>query len=88
MNRYLVELVGTLFVTYIVFATGNYLAIGAAFALATLLGGPISGAAYNPAISIALMYSGRLRQSDLVPYILAQIAGALAGYQLFRYARA
>ena len=30
--------------------TGNWLAIGAALAVAVLLGGPISGGNYNPAV--------------------------------------
>lgn len=84
MNKYIVEFLGTLFLTFIVFATGNYLAIGAALAICVLLGGPISGAAYNPAVAIALMYAGKLPRSDLLPYIVAQISGALAGFELVR----
>ena len=33
-NKYFVEFLGTLFLTYIIFLTGNYLAIGAALAIA------------------------------------------------------
>ncbi len=84
MNKYLVEFLGTLFLVFVIFATGNYIAIGAALAVAIVLGGSISGAAYNPAVTIALMQSGRLSRSDLAPYILAQIAGALAGLQLHK----
>lgn len=84
MNKYLVEFLGTLFLVFVIFATGNYLAIGAALAVAIVLGGAISGGAYNPAVTIALMQAGRLSRSDLVPYILAQIAGALAGFQLYK----
>ena len=29
MNRYVVEFLGTLFLVFVIFATGNYLAIGA-----------------------------------------------------------
>jgi aquaporin Z len=82
MNKYLVEFLGTMFLVFVIFATGNYLAIGAALAIAVLLGGSISGGAFNPAVTIAMMYSGKLPRSDLVPYIIAQIAGALIGYQL------
>jgi aquaporin Z len=84
MNKYLVEFLGTLFLAFIVFATGNYLAIGAALAVGVMLGGAISGGAFNPAITIALMYAGKLQRSDLIPYIVAQIAGALAGFELFK----
>ena len=79
MNKYLVEFLGTLFLVFVIFATGNYLAIGAALAVAVMLGGAISGGAFNPAVAIALMYSGKLPRSDLMPYIVAQVAGGLAG---------
>jgi aquaporin Z len=84
MNKYLVEFLGTLFLVFVIFATGNYVAIGAALAVAVMLGGAISGGAFNPAVSIALMYSGKLARSDLIPYIVAEIAGALVGFELFK----
>jgi len=89
MHKYFVEFLGTLFLVFVIFATGNYLAIGAALAVAVLLGGSISGGsisggAYNPAVSIAMMYSGKMPRSDLIPYIVAQIAGALVAYELFK----
>jgi aquaporin Z len=84
MNKYFVEFLGTLFLVFVIFSTGNYLAIGAALAVAAMLGGPISGAAYNPAVTIALMYAGKLPRSDLIPYIVAQVAGALVGFELFK----
>lgn len=84
MNKYLVEFLGTLFLVFVIFSTNNYLAIGAALAVAIVLGGGISGGAFNPAVSIALMYAGKISRSDLIPYIVAEIAGALAGYELFK----
>ena len=86
LHRYLVELLGTMFLSFVIFATGNYLAIGAALAVAVLLGGAISGGAFNPAVTIALMYAGKLPRSDLIPYIVAQVAGGLAGFELFKMA--
>mgnify|MGYP003345795878 CR=1 FL=1 len=64
--------------------TDNGLAIGAALGIAVLLGGPISGGAFNPAVTIALNYSGKLDKNDIIPYIIAQIAGALIGFQLYK----
>lgn len=84
MNKYLVEFLGTLFLVFVIFATGNYLAIGAALAVGILLGGSISGGAFNPAVTIALMYAGKMPRSDLIPYIVAQVAGGLAGFELFK----
>ena len=86
MNRYVVEFLGTLFLVFVIFATGNYLAIGAALAVCVMIGGAISGGAFNPAVSIAMMYAGKMPRSDLIPYIVAQIAGGLAGFELFQLA--
>jgi len=40
--------------------------------------GHISGCHLNPAVSIGLWAGGRFKTHDLVPYILAQVLGALA----------
>ena len=86
MNKYIVEFLGTMFLVFVIFATGNFLAIGAALAILVMLGGNISGGAYNPAIAIVMMYAGNLPRSDLIPYIIAQVAGALAGFEAFKMA--
>lgn len=82
MNKILVEFIGTLFFLYVVIATGNALAIGAALAVAVMIGGPISGGHFNPAISIMMTVAGKLSKKDVVPYIIAQIAGGLAAFEL------
>lgn len=84
MNKYLVEFLGTLFFLYVILATGNWFAIGASLSLAILIGGPISGGAYNPAISIMMVAAGKMPKNDLVPYILAQVAGGLAALELYK----
>ena len=83
MNKYLVEFLGTLFLVFVIFATGNYLAIGAALAVAVLLGGPISGGVYNPAIAIALYSAGKLPKDEVLPYSIAEILGALAAFYAY-----
>lgn len=84
MNKYLVEFLGTMFLMFVIFATGNWLAIGAALAIAILLGGAISGAVYNPAVTISLFAAGKLSKSDVLPYIIAQILGALAAFYAYK----
>ena len=84
MNKYLVEFLGTLFFLYVILATGNAMAIGAALAIAILVGGNISGGNFNPAVSIMMVAAGKLAKKDLLPYILSQVAGGLAALELFK----
>lgn len=84
MNKILVEFLGTLFFLYVILATGNALAIGAALAIAIIVGGAISGGMFNPAVAIVMAAAGKLPTKDLVPYILAQIAGGLAALELYK----
>jgi glycerol uptake facilitator-like aquaporin len=84
MNKYAVEFLGTLLLVFVILATGNYLAIGGALALAVLLGGAISGGAFNPAVTLSYLAAGKLAASDVVPYIVVQIAGGLAAFQLYK----
>jgi aquaporin Z len=84
LNKYLVEFLGTLFFVYIILATGNAIAIGAAMAIIVMIGGSISGGNFNPAVSVAMVAAGRLSSSELLPYILAQIFGGLIALELFK----
>ena len=75
---------------------GNPLGIGLlgvslAFGLTVLTGayalGHISGGHFNPAVSFGLWAGGRFPAKDLLPYIVAQVLGALlAGGILFQIA--
>lgn len=47
--------------------------------------GNISGAHFNPAVTIAFYFSGRFPAKELLPYILAQIIGALMGSGVLRF---
>jgi glycerol uptake facilitator-like aquaporin len=57
----------------------NTIATGAALAALILTFGPISGAHFNPAVSLADMLERGLRLGDGAAYIVAQIAGGVAG---------
>jgi aquaporin Z len=41
--------------------------------------GHISGAHLNPAVTVGLVVGGRFKPADLVPYVIAQVLGGLAG---------
>jgi aquaporin Z len=84
MNKYLVEFLGTMFFLYVIIATGNAFAIGAALALVIYLGGKISGGDFNPAVSVMMVVAGKQPKEELIGYILAQILGGLAAFELYK----
>jgi aquaporin Z len=59
------------------------LGVSLAFGLTVVTGayalGPISGGHFNPAVSVGLWAGGRFPASDLLPYIVAQVVGGVAG---------
>src|SRR5271163_2975844 len=57
----------------------NTLATGAMLVALILTFGPISGAHFNPAVTLADASQGGLAWRDVPGYLVAQIAGAFAG---------
>src|SRR5262245_10386542 len=59
------------------------LGVSLAFGLSVLTGayafGAISGAHFNPAITVGLASAKRFPVKEVVPYIAAQVAGAILG---------
>lgn len=84
MRKYLVELIGTFFLVFIIGmsvrggATLPPVAIGVGLMAIIYSIGHISGAHFNPAVSVAALIRGTLPKGDFLPYIIAQIVGALA----------
>jgi len=60
---------------WIVITTGWALAVYVGVVIAT----PYSGAHLNPAVTIAMAVSGKLAMSSVLPYIVAQLLGAMTG---------
>jgi glycerol uptake facilitator-like aquaporin len=57
----------------------NSVATGAALVVLILTFGPVSGAHFNPAVSVADATQGRLSWLNAGRYVLAQVAGAFIG---------
>jgi aquaporin Z len=83
MYSYLAEFIGSLFFIYVVLATGNPIAIGAALGLVILLTTNISGGHINPAVTIAMASLGKIGTNDIIPYVVAQVFGGLVALELF-----
>ena len=85
MNKYIAEFIGTFFLVLTIGCTGlgagsgviAPLAIGAALMVMVFAGGHISGAHYNPAVTLGVLIRGRVKPADVVPYIIAQVVGAV-----------
>jgi aquaporin Z len=87
MKKYVVEFVGTFF---LVTTIGSVvlppndagamapLAIGAVLMVMVFAGGHVSGAHYNPAVTIAVFLRGRCGATDVLGYVIAQCAAAAA----------
>lgn len=84
MNKYIVELVGTLFLVFVILVTNNAVAIGAALAIAIIAGSKISGGHFNPAVTMAMAAAGKKSVNDVLPYVLAQVSGALIALELYK----
>lgn len=76
MKKYVMEFIGTLFLVLAVGLTGNPIAIGITLAAMVYMGGHISGAHYNPAVTIAVWFRGKLEKSQIPYYFFAQFLGA------------
>ena len=57
----------------------NTIPTGAILIVLVTILGPVSGAHFNPAVSAAMSLRRSLPAGELVPYVLAQVAGGLAG---------
>ena len=86
MRKYVAEFIGTFFLvltigcTVLPGAAGVIppLAIGGVLMTMIFAGGHISGAHFNPAVTLAVFVRGRCEKGDLVAYWLAQLAAGIA----------
>jgi aquaporin Z len=84
IRKLVTELIGTFFLVLTVGLTviGSPagviapLAISSALMVMVYAGGHISGAHYNPAVTLAIFIRGKMKASEVVPYWIAQFAGA------------
>ncbi len=88
--KYLYELIGTFFLVFTIGMTvlmpdaqglAAPLAIGSILAVMVYAGAHVSGAHYNPAVSLAVFIRGKLTGKDMILYWIFQIVGSiLAAY--------
>lgn len=99
MNRYIAEAIGTFMLVFAgtgamisndvsggaVTHVGVALTFGLVVMSAIYAVGNISGAHLNPAVTLGFFAARRLKGGEVLPYIVAQCAGALAASGLLRF---
>src|SRR5207245_1130269 len=96
MNKYIAEFIGTFFLVLTIGCTvigaGSGviapLAIGAALMVMVFAGGHISGAHYNPAVTLGVLIRGKVKAAEVVPYMVAQLLAAAAAAAAVKFLRA
>lgn len=83
MNRYITELIGTFFLVLTIGLTGNPIAIGFVLAAVVYMGGHVSGAHYNPAVSLGVFLRKKISSKDLIMYWIFQLIGAILAALVF-----
>ena len=79
------EFVGTFFLvltiglTVLIGTEFAPIAIGVMLTAMVYMGGHISGAHYNPAVTLAVWMRGKMPTSEIAPYMVAQLLGAMGG---------
>ena len=80
MKNYITEYTGTFFLVFVIGLTAGEayapVAIGTILMVMVYMGGHISGAHYNPAVSIAMIIRGLISKKEAFKYIVAQLIGA------------
>jgi len=87
VQKYIVEFIGTFFLVLTVGCTviGNGagmfapLAIGSVLMVMIFAGGHISGGHFNPAVTLGVWLRGKCEATDVAPYMLSQVIGAVLG---------
>lgn len=83
MKKYIIEFIGTFFLVLVVALTGNPIAIGAVLIALVYMGGYISGAHYNPAVTVGFLICKKMKAPVAARYMIAQFLGSIAASAIF-----
>ena len=90
-KNYVTEFIGTFFLVLTIGLTVTSgsslapLAIGSVLMVMCYMGGAISGAHYNPAVTLAVFLRGKLTARDVAPYMVMQLIGAFFAALIVHY---
>lgn len=84
MFQYVTEFIGIFIITTVALVQGDAISIGIAATAAILMGNGISGAQYNPAVTITNVIYNRMTKEEGLSYVASQIAGAIAAFHFVK----
>jgi aquaporin Z len=92
MRKLITEFIGTFFLVLVVgmVVTGGKgdfspIAIGSVLMCMIFAGAHVSGAHYNPAVTLAVLLRGRIVLKEAVAYVIVQIIGAIAAASIVQF---
>jgi aquaporin Z len=92
MKKYITEFIGTFFLVFVIGMAvlggkGDFapLAIGSTLMVMIYAGGHISGAHYNPAVTLAVLIRGKISVAEAIIYMIMQIIGACVASLIVMY---
>jgi len=84
MLEYGVEFLGTFLFLSSIVATGQPIIIAMTFLVCILLAGGISGAHFNPAVTLMFLAKGDITAAKAAGYMLVQCLGGLTALGVFK----
>ena len=91
MRKYIVEFIGTFFLVLtigmVVLGKNDFAALGIGVSLMVMIyaGGHISGAHYNPAVTLAVLIRGRIATGEAIGYMIVQVIGGAVAALVVTY---
>ena len=85
MRRLVMEFLGTFFFLLTIALTANALAIACMLMAWVYIGGYVSGAHYNPAITLAVGLRGNWQWASILRYWVAQVLGGILAFAVAFY---
>jgi len=82
MNKYIIEFLGTSFLVLIIGLSQNPIAIGLGLAVLVYMGAHISGAHYNPAVSLSMLINKQIQLKEFSFYVASQLLGSVVATYL------
>ena len=79
MHKYIMEFIGTFFLVLGIGITSDPLIIGLFLAGLIYIGADVSGAHYNPAVSLSFLLQRKLAAHEFIGYVVSQILAAAVG---------